>query len=170
MGSMAEEWTLLLGYNPICHLLSRGCIGVIFRWKADIEVILAGQWYWDRHLFCYEPWHPLFDAREECISSFPIWIKLPNLPLEFWLEEGFKYIGEVLGSYITVDKQYKSSSYQSVAQILVDIDPRLGSFESLDIVMGDIVYTQQLDYLNVLINFSHCHRIGHLHGECDLSV
>jgi hypothetical protein len=31
-------------------------------------------------------------------------IKLPNLALEFLSEEGFKAIGEVLGSYITIDK------------------------------------------------------------------
>jgi hypothetical protein len=84
-------------------------------------------------------------------------------------EEGFKAIGEVLGSYITIDKWYNSSIYLSVAQILVDIYPRIGIFEFVDIVMGDKVYTQQLDYLNLFFHCSHCRCIDHLHVEYTLS-
>jgi hypothetical protein len=94
---MEKEWTPLLGYNPIWYLLTRGWIGVIFKSNTDADIILVGQWYWDHHLFFSKSWHPLFDVKEECIFSFPIWIKLPNLGLEFWLEEGFKSNGDVLG-------------------------------------------------------------------------
>jgi hypothetical protein len=143
-------------------------MGVIFRSKANAEFILAIQWYWDHHLFCSKPWHPLFDVNEEILSSMPIWIKLPNLPLQFWSDAGLKAIGEVLDSFITVDKRYKFSKHQLVAHILVDINPRHGLFESMDIVLGDKTYTQQLDYLNMSFCFSRCHRVGHLHVDCGL--
>jgi hypothetical protein len=86
-------------------------MGVVFQTKADVEAILAGQLFWDRHLFCSKPWHLLFDAKEEGLSSFPVWIKLSNLPIEFWSDEGFQAIGEALGNFITVDKRYLSSNY-----------------------------------------------------------
>jgi hypothetical protein len=50
--------------------------------------ILVKRWYFDHHLLCTKPWHPPIDAKEEVISDHPNWIKLPNLPLEFWIHEG----------------------------------------------------------------------------------
>jgi hypothetical protein len=131
-------------------------------------LFLARQWYWDCRLFCLKSWHTLFDAREESLSSLPIWIKLPNLPKEFWSDKGFRAIGEVLGNYIIVDKRYKSSNYCWVAQILVDVDPRNGLYESMDIVLGDKTYTQQLDYLHLPFRCARCHHVGHMHAECEL--
>jgi hypothetical protein len=39
---MDKEWGSSLGYLPICHLLSRGWMGIIFKSKYDVENILAG--------------------------------------------------------------------------------------------------------------------------------
>jgi hypothetical protein len=99
--------------------------------------------------FYSNPWHPLFDAREKSLSSFPIWINHPNLPIEFWLDEGLWTIGKVLGIFITTNKRYKTSNYQFVNQILVDIHPRNGLYESMDIILDEKIYTQQLDYLHL---------------------
>jgi hypothetical protein len=59
--------------------------------------------YWDRNLICTNPWHPLFNAQGEALSSMPMWINLPNLPLEFWSDSGFRAIGDVLGNFIALD-------------------------------------------------------------------
>jgi len=47
-----------------------------------------------------------------------------------------KTIGEVLGKFITFDGSYKNSGLHSMAQILVDLDPRQGNFESMELVVG----------------------------------
>jgi hypothetical protein len=71
-----------------------------------------------------------------------------NLPIEFWSHKGLRAIDEVLGNIITIDKRYKSSNYRSIAQILVDFDSRNGLYESMDIILGETIYMQQLDYLH----------------------
>jgi hypothetical protein len=50
-------------------------------------------------IFVCKALHPLFDAREEVLSNFPTWIKLPNLPLEFKMEFGLNVIGELYDPY-----------------------------------------------------------------------
>jgi hypothetical protein len=42
---MEVEWRAILGYIPICHLLSHGWMGVIFQTKTNVELIRAGCWY-----------------------------------------------------------------------------------------------------------------------------
>jgi hypothetical protein len=70
--------------------------------------------------FVAKPSHPLFDTREEALSSFPTWIKLPNLHIEFWSDSGLKAINDVLGKFIASYTSYKSNNFRSVAQILVE--------------------------------------------------
>jgi hypothetical protein len=111
----------------------------------------------------------LFDAREEILSSVPTWIKLPNSPLEFWLDSSLKAIGEVLGKFIVVDDNYKTSNMRLMAQILVDLDPHQGLFVSMELVMGDCNYTQHLDYVNIPFQCSKCHQVGHAMVDCDRS-
>jgi hypothetical protein len=130
--------------------------------------IMADRWYWNRHL-CAKPWHSLFDTSEEVLSNIPTWIKLPNLPLDFWMDSDLKAIGKVLGTFITFDTSYKSCKFHSVAQILVALDLRQGLYESMELVIGDKSYTQTLDYLNVPFCCSRCHKVGRLLVDCELS-
>jgi hypothetical protein len=51
-------------------------------------------------LICAKFLHPVFDAKEEVLTNFPTWVKLLNLPLEFWTNEGLRAIGEVLGFFM----------------------------------------------------------------------
>lgn len=52
----------------------------------------------------------LFNAKEESLSNLPTWIKLPNLPLEFWSKAGLKPISDSLGKFIMSEKNYLSSN------------------------------------------------------------
>jgi len=124
--------------------------------------------YWDHHLLCAKPWHPLFDAREEVITSIPTCIKLPNLALDFWMDFELKAIDEVLGKFITSDVIYKTNNYRLVAQILVALDSRQGLFEFMELVTGDKSYTQPLDYINLFFRCFLSHKVAHILVDCEL--
>jgi hypothetical protein len=150
-------------------MLTRGWICFILFSKEDVGKILAGHWFWDHHLLCVKPWYLLFYAKEEVLSSLPTWIKLPNLPLELWMNSGLKVIGEVLGTFITSNVSYKSSNHCFVVQILVALDSQWALHESMELVSGDTSYMQPLDYLNVPFWCSQCHRVGHILVDCDFA-
>ena len=44
-------------------------------------------------------WTPLFDPCTEKYDTLPIWVKMPNLPFEFWSLDFFKLVGNSLGSF-----------------------------------------------------------------------
>lgn len=56
----------------------------------------------------------------------PLWVKLPGLPLHFWLEDIFRHIGNALGTYLEHDKSYMSTGIMAYAMILVHLDTREG--------------------------------------------
>lgn len=59
-----------------------------------------------------------------------------------------------------------ASQRWSIARILVEVDAQQGLFESIDLVAGDNIFTQQLVYLNVSFLCAQCHIYGHVVADC----
>jgi hypothetical protein len=36
-----------------------------------------------------KPWNPFFDPLKDALSSTPLWVRLPNFPLHFWVQTLF---------------------------------------------------------------------------------
>ncbi|KAK1285490.1 hypothetical protein QJS10_CPB20g00704 [Acorus calamus] len=62
--------------------------------KSTLE---GGPWTMDHHPFILRKWTPQVRMENERLSSIPIWIRLPNLPLHLWEEDCLSYIGGLLG-------------------------------------------------------------------------
>jgi hypothetical protein len=67
-------------------------------------------------------------------ESTPMWVKLPNLPMEYCTEPTIWEIGNILGKTILVDEKFVTLSFHSIVSVLVDIILSKGLFESLDLV------------------------------------
>ena len=53
-----------------------------------------------------------------------------------------------------------------MAKVLVEVDITKGLIPELDIVCGDKVVTQRLDYLHLSFRCNYCHDTGHLWNTC----
>ena len=53
-----------------------------------------------------------------------------------------------------------------MAKVLVEVDITKGLISEIDIVCGDIVITQRLDYLHMSFRCNYCHETGHLRNTC----
>jgi hypothetical protein len=58
---------------------------------------MKGMWFLDNSMLSLKPWLPLFDPKDEFSGSTPVWVKLPNIPMDFWSEPVVRAIGDVLG-------------------------------------------------------------------------
>ncbi|KAF7821857.1 uncharacterized protein G2W53_027312 [Senna tora] len=69
------------------------------KWKA----LLNGPTFIQGHLLSICPWFPLFNPSSKIGIYSPIWIRLENLPLEFYNHQVLIRIGNSLGSFLGMD-------------------------------------------------------------------
>ena len=113
-------------------------------------------------------WMPLFDPRIKRYDSIPIWVKLPNLPFEFWSVEFFRMLGNTLGTFLEADVSFLETGICCLRKILVLLDMRNGLVEDIVIKKGEFVFTQPLDYVGFPFRCNHYHCYGHLFDHCHL--
>jgi len=69
-------------------------------------------------LLLLKVWHSTFNPSTESFTTMPIWIRLPNLALQFW----FDAIGNLLGSFLTIDVDTSKFAHTTFTHILVQLD------------------------------------------------
>jgi len=164
-----KAWNDGLSSHPEIFILPRGWIAFKFSSVADADKILAGVWRWDKDGLLLKRWSPLFDPRKERYDQVPIWVKLPNLPFEFWSSDFFRLVGNTLGTHLEIDFTYLHSGVCCMGRVLVLLDFRLGLPVELVIKKGNNDFYQPLDYLGIPFRCYRCHGFGHLANECSLS-
>ncbi|XP_021730685.1 uncharacterized protein LOC110697610 [Chenopodium quinoa] len=86
---------------------------------ASIKRFIADEW---GKPTIVKPWSEKFDFNAEILRTIPLWVKLPNLPLNCWGFETLSRIGSILGVPICA---YECTSRQlrvSFARMLIEID------------------------------------------------
>ena len=111
----------------------------------------------------------MFNPRSERYDTFPIWVKLTNLPFEFWSLDFFKLVGNSLGSFLEDDLSFLQTGVCCLGKILVLLDISKGLVVDLMISKGNLSICQPLDYVRVHFKCLRCHRHGHLTSNCSLS-
>ena len=118
----------------------------MFNQNEDPKKVMCYKLMWDSSFLLPQPWSPLFDSTNERGRIIPVWVKLPRLPLEWWLEEGLKAIGNCLSGTLAMDEGFKQSTSHNVAKFLINIRVHGFLYESID--------TQAIDYINIPIDVS----------------
>jgi hypothetical protein len=100
----------------------------------DMDVFLKGMWFLDIPVLYLKPWLPMFDTKDDFYGSTPLWVKLPNIPMEFWFEPVVRDIGDILVNIILVDGNFLTSDRLTMVIFLMEIDINKIIFESMDLV------------------------------------
>ena len=104
------------------------------------------------------PWSLNFAPNLE-ISSTPIWLCLPHLPLFLWTENTLKGIQNELGLYLAREKP-KEDLY-SCARICIEVELDKGLLESIQLELEGWTHFQGLDYGQLPFKYS----ASHFHGN-----
>ncbi|KAG5572056.1 hypothetical protein H5410_061822 [Solanum commersonii] len=75
-----------------------------------------------RRPFIMKPWVPEFNFKEEILTTIPLWVKLPNLPLNCWNAVLLSKIGSSLGKPLYADDCTFQVNRISFTRILVEVD------------------------------------------------
>ncbi|KAF7801271.1 reverse transcriptase [Senna tora] len=91
------------------------------KWKA----LLAGITFIDGHFLYVKSWIPCFNPSNALQEVFsPVWIKMNNLPIEFFNPKVLVRIGNAVGSFLGMDEPTHSLTLARYAHICVLIDLR----------------------------------------------
>lgn len=67
-------------------------------------------------------WEAGFNFEKEIMKVIPLWVQLPNLPLNCWRMNSLSRIGSILGTPLFADECTTNQNRISYARMLVEID------------------------------------------------
>lgn len=111
-------------------------------------------------------WRADFCLKDEVLREMPLWVRLPNMPLNCWSTDSLSRIGSVVGKPICADKCTSLQSRISYARLLVEVDVTKPLIYKIPVVGENGLELMQQVYYEWVPLFCHkCQRVGHVCRE-----
>ena len=99
-----------------CVTLGKGFFLIRLSCSDDFDKVLqGGPWFIGEHFLAIKPWEPYLKASEAKLTSVAVWVRLSELPIEFYDASVLKEIGSVIGPVLRIDS-YTTSRPEEVMQ------------------------------------------------------
>nr|POE93838.1 hypothetical protein CFP56_16152 [Quercus suber] len=94
-----------------------------FELREDVDYILKGRpWFISQHFLAIRQWEPEFQASTTTLSSVVVWIRLPELPIEFYEHNALLKIGRVIGPVLRIDANTVNGVQRRFARLCVQVN------------------------------------------------
>ncbi|XP_065624743.1 uncharacterized protein LOC136065460 [Quercus suber] len=136
---------------------------VKFELAEDMDsILMGGPWFIGQHFLAIRQWEPGFKASTATLSSVAVWIRLPELPLEFYEPSAILKIGRAIGPVLRIDSHTANGERGRFARLCVQVNLDKPLVRKL--FLGKIEQCVLYEGINSLC-FS-CGRIGHKVDSC----
>lgn len=71
--------------------------------KSMNKILIEGPWFVTGHFLSISRWEPNFVTVESKLSTTAIWIRLPQLPIEFYDKSILEQVGNMIGKLLKID-------------------------------------------------------------------
>nr|POF10940.1 hypothetical protein CFP56_16056 [Quercus suber] len=92
-----------------------------FTLKEDYETVLRkGPWFVGEHFLSIRPWEPYFKPSMANVSSIVVWVRLNELPIEYYNVEALCQIGKTIGNVLRVNNHMATKarvSYEGIHKL-----------------------------------------------------
>ncbi|XP_059441719.1 uncharacterized protein LOC132174022 [Corylus avellana] len=135
--------------------------------KTRDEVMEARVWHMANKPLILRKWTPGMQLLNISLSSVPVWIKLHNLPIEFWNATCLSYVASGVGKPICADSVTEEQLRLGFARVLVEVDMNYVFPKEIEIVGvdgGRVVVG--IEYPWLLVKCKKCKLFGHLSHTC----
>lgn len=130
--------------------------------------MLEKNWSFTKRRILFRRWILLFDSHKEKMVESPVWVKLPGIPMQFWIDSAFTSIGNTLCKILDIDRSFLRTRDCSVACIMVSINPKEVLADAMNLKYQGLEFIQTLYYEKLPFICHRCHKYGHLARECPL--
>lgn len=86
------------------------------------RALIEGPWMIEDNYHHVQRWQPNFVAEEMKISMPPVWIRIPQLPVEYYKMDWLKKTSNNIGRTIKVDTTTLAMSRGKFARVCIEID------------------------------------------------
>ncbi|XP_030934168.1 uncharacterized protein LOC115959762 [Quercus lobata] len=150
-----------------CVTMGKGFFLIRFSSSDDFDVVLrGGPWFLGEYFLAIKPWEPYFIASEAKLSSVAVWVRFPELPIEFYDAAVLREIGSVIGPVLRIDSYTASETRGGYARLCVQIDLDKPLISSIRV--GRLV--QRVLYEGISSLCFCCGKLGHKQEHCSLKV
>jgi hypothetical protein len=99
-------------------------------------------------------------------SHAQVWIRLLELPQEYWMDRTLREIASAVGTPLLIDKATSNRTFGHYARILVDMDFSRRIFHEITVERIGYAFTVEVAYEWMPDYCTHCHNIGHDVSAC----
>lgn len=150
-----------------CIDLGKDFFLIRFSVKKDHDSVLKnGPWFIRENFLSIRPWEPNFKPTTAVVSSVSVWVRLNELPIEYYNSEAFLIVGKAIRNVFRIDTHTAIGTRGRYARLCtqVDIDKPLANAMLVDNIEQPVTY----EGLHRLC-FS-CGHIGHRREECVFTI
>lgn len=137
-----------------------------FGLEEDARKVLYGAPYlYDGRLLILKQWTHNIGLERDILASIPIWIRFPNLRIQFWMGHIISKLASVIGTPISMDVQtstFERASYTRLVEVYADRE--LPKSASTTLPYG--VLLEEVVYEWIPPKCPKCISFGHLVDQC----
>ena len=134
------------------------CLGSIWKPKGKFSMIDLG------YDFLLVKFSILEDYQKALFSSMAVWIRLAELPIEFFHPDILRAVGNTIGTFLRIDTITTSVARGCFARICVQIDKSLMPHITIR------KFIQKIQHENMPMLCYNCGILGHMQDKCNHSV
>ncbi|KAF3784885.1 hypothetical protein EJ110_NYTH27546 [Nymphaea thermarum] len=141
--------------------------------EADLSLILSPiRWYVGGRLLIANQWHPSMPMRIESSNRVRIWIRLPDLPVEWWNPRIFTDIADLIGgSFVEADDYTRHLQRFGFARIKIEIPLGFSPISEIELeISRGKVFVQSIEYETKVKYCKKCRSTAHFDGSCTSRV
>ena len=113
-------------------------------------------------------WTKDFKYLSQKQTHVSLWIRLVELPQEYWQERTLKEIASAVGTPIDIDGPTRNLTFGYYARILVDIDLSKRAYDEILVEKEGFAFKVEVQYERRPLFCHHCYSIGHNVSTCRL--
>lgn len=147
--------------------LGKGFFDFEFSSMEDLKKIwAAGSWNLKPGILRLSKWSSDFSIRNHNQTHVQVWIRLIDLPQEYWRHTTLFEIANGIGTPITLDNATKNRTFGHFARILVDLDLSKRIFNEIMVEREGFSFYVEIQYERLPDYCNNCATIGHSIGQC----
>lgn len=110
----------------------------IFKFKSSTDrdnILASGPWHFASKVIVLQKWQEGVEFTKSDCDKIPIWVKLSQIPLSYWSDEGISYIASALGKPLFTDEMTTNNDFLNFARVCIEVSATSSFPSSIKVVV-----------------------------------